>query len=135
MEKEELDYEPEEEELGPVKEQRIKGSSYNRKRSIPCCLCTGRFVDIMKHVLRIQVPWYTTPPLACWTGQLKFGQQGALTIHCNDYHDYEQTHGTKDELLIGWLEILLIELCRQLNVSTLDKLVIFASEMSNYKTV
>ncbi|XP_063448516.1 3'-5' ssDNA/RNA exonuclease TatD-like [Mytilus trossulus] len=52
MEEEELDYEPEEEEVGLLKEQtekeacllkeqRIKGSSNNKKRSRPCCICSG----------------------------------------------------------------------------------------------
>ncbi|CAC5386086.1 tatD [Mytilus coruscus] len=136
MEEEELDYEPEEEELGPMKEQRIRGSSNNRKRSRPCCICTGRFVNVRRHVLRAHVPWYTAPLLACWTCQLQFGQQGALTIHCNDYHNSEQTHGYKDEFLVDWVEMmngLLIELCRQFKVSTLDKLVTFARDMSTLK--
>ncbi|CAC5419024.1 tatD [Mytilus coruscus] len=122
MEEEELDYEPEEKELGPVKEQRIRGSSNNRKRSRPCCICTGRFVNVRRHVLRAHVPWYTAPLLACWTCQLQFGQQGALTIHCNDYHNSEQTHGYKDEFLVDWVEMmigLLIELCRQFKILAL----------------
>ncbi|CAC5415383.1 unnamed protein product [Mytilus coruscus] len=72
MEEEELDYEPEEEQLGPVKEQRIR----------------------------------------------------------------EQTHGYKDEFLVDWVEMmngLLIELSRQFKVSTLDKLVTFARDMSTLK--
>ncbi|XP_063436457.1 uncharacterized metal-dependent hydrolase HI_0454-like [Mytilus trossulus] len=144
MEEEELDYEPEEEEVGVLKEQiekegcllkeqRIKGSSNNKKRSRPCCICSGRFVNVRRHVLRAHVPWYTAPLLACWTCQLQFGQQGAFTIHCNDYHNSEQTHGYKEEFLVDWVELmngLLIELCRQFAVSTLDKLVTFAREMS-----
>ncbi|VDI19468.1 Hypothetical predicted protein [Mytilus galloprovincialis] len=48
MEEEELDYEPEVEEVGLLKEQRIKGSSNNKKRSRPCCICTGREMSTLK---------------------------------------------------------------------------------------
>ncbi|CAC5426097.1 tatD [Mytilus coruscus] len=133
VEDEQLDYGPEEVEKTPVEGQMIKGSSNNIERSRLCCICTGRFVNIRRQVLRAHVPWYTAPLIACWTCQLQFGQKGALNIYCNDYHNVEQTHGYTNEFLGDWLERkngLLIELCRQYKLTTLDNVVLFARQMA-----
>ena len=86
----ELDYRPLE---GEIPDQdtkdRIRGTTQKTGKGRPSPMCKGRFTNVRRHVLNMQLPWYTAPLTACWSCKFQFGKERMLQVHIMERHNSE----------------------------------------------
>lgn len=107
-----------------IPENRIRGSSRNSKKSVPCPVCPGRFTNVRRHVLCGHLPWYSMPLTCCWTCHIQFAQERLLKVHTIEHHNKEEKpHTFTKEYEERWVHMmngLLREIATRLETSVPD---------------